>query len=126
MFLAWGLALYQYGDAYAQGHVVFYMVITVIGGIFCLMHLRSAALLLTGVTVIPFSIFFLATGHPVFIAIAINTMLVSAVMVYVTWALKSASRIAGISSTGCRVTPLAKMLTARPSSGIGGPRRERL
>jgi predicted signal transduction protein with EAL and GGDEF domain len=83
MFLAWGLALYQYGDAYAQGHVVFYMVITVIGGIFCLMHLRSAALLLTGVTVIPFSIFFLATGRPVFIAIAINTLLVSAVMVYV-------------------------------------------
>ena len=83
MFLAWGLALYQYGDAYAQGHVVFYMVITVIGGIFCLMHLRSAALSLTGVTVIPFSIFFLATGHPVFIAIAINTLLVSAVMVYV-------------------------------------------
>jgi diguanylate cyclase (GGDEF)-like protein len=83
MFLAWGLALYQYGDAYAQGHVVFYMAITVISGIFCLMHLRSAALVLTGVTVVPFSIFFLATGHPVFIAIAINTLLVSAVMVYV-------------------------------------------
>jgi diguanylate cyclase (GGDEF)-like protein len=83
MFLVWGLALYQYGDAYAQGHVVFYMAITVISAIFCLMHLRSAALLLTGVTVVPFSIFFLATGHPVFIAIAINTLLVSAVMVYV-------------------------------------------
>jgi diguanylate cyclase (GGDEF)-like protein len=83
MFLAWGLALYQYGDAYAQAHVVFYMVITVIGGIFCLMHLRSAALMLTGVTVIPFSLFFLATGRPVFIAIAINTLLVAAVMVYV-------------------------------------------
>jgi diguanylate cyclase (GGDEF)-like protein len=83
VFLAWGLALYQYGDAYAQAHVVFYMVITVIGGIFCLMHLRSAALMLTGVTVIPFSLFFLATGRPVFIAIAINTLLVAAVMVYV-------------------------------------------
>jgi diguanylate cyclase (GGDEF)-like protein len=83
MFLAWGLALYQYGDAYAQGHTVFYMAVTVISGIFCLMHLRSAALVLTGVTVIPFSIFFLATGHPAFIAIAINTLLVSAVMVYV-------------------------------------------
>jgi len=48
MFLAWGLALYQYGDAYAQGHTVFYMAVTVISGIFCLMHLRSAALVLTG------------------------------------------------------------------------------
>ncbi|MGO9772029.1 MAG: hypothetical protein ACLPSW_21270, partial [Roseiarcus sp.] len=69
MFLVWGLVLYQYGDPYAQGHVVFYMGVTVISGIFCLMHLRSAALLLTGVTVIPFTLFFLATGRPVFIAI---------------------------------------------------------
>ena len=35
MFLAWGLGLYQYGDAYAQGHVAFYMAITVISSIFC-------------------------------------------------------------------------------------------
>ena len=33
MFLVWGLALYQYGDAYAQGHVVFYMAITMICGV---------------------------------------------------------------------------------------------
>jgi diguanylate cyclase (GGDEF)-like protein len=83
LFLVWGLTLYQYGDAYAQGHVVFYMAITVISAILCLMHLRSAALVLTGVTVVPFSIFFLATGRPVFIAIAANTLLVSAAMVYV-------------------------------------------
>jgi len=43
----------------------------------------------------------------------------------VTWALRSASRTDGSSSTGCRVTPLATILTARPSSGIGGPRRDR-
>ncbi|MGP8266713.1 MAG: putative bifunctional diguanylate cyclase/phosphodiesterase [Beijerinckiaceae bacterium] len=83
MFLAWGLGLYQYGDAYAQGHVAFYMAITVISSIFCMMHLRPAALLLTGVTVIPFTIFFLATGRPVFIAIALNMLLVSAAMVYI-------------------------------------------
>jgi diguanylate cyclase (GGDEF)-like protein len=83
MFLAWGLGLYQYGDAYAQGHVVFYMAVTVISCIFCLMHLRPAALLLTGVTVIPFTIFFLATGQPVFIAIALNMLIVSAAMVHI-------------------------------------------
>ena len=82
-FLVWGLALYQYGDAYEQGHVVFYMAITLICAVFCLMPLRSAALLLTAVTVIPFSIFFLAAGRPVFIAIAVNMLLVSAAMVYV-------------------------------------------
>jgi predicted signal transduction protein with EAL and GGDEF domain len=47
------------------------------------MHLRPAALLLTGVTVIPFTIFFLITGRPVFIAIAVNMLLVSAAMIYI-------------------------------------------
>ena len=83
MFLVWGLTLFQYGDAYAQGHVVFYMAITVISGVLCLMHLRSAALLLAGVTVIPFSIYLLATGRPVFIAIVLNTLLVTLALVYV-------------------------------------------
>ena len=32
---AWALALYRYGDAYAQGHVVFYLGITLISCIFC-------------------------------------------------------------------------------------------
>ena len=44
----------------------------------------------------------------------------------VTRAFRSASRTDGISSTGRTVTPDATMLTARPSSGIGGPLRDRL
>ena len=43
----------------------------------------------------------------------------------VTTALRSPSRIAGISSTGRIIAPVATMLTASPSSGIGGPRRDR-
>ena len=43
----------------------------------------------------------------------------------VTLALRSASWTTGISSTGRTVTPDATMLTARPSSGIGGPLRDR-
>jgi diguanylate cyclase (GGDEF)-like protein len=82
MFLAWGCALYQYGDAYTQGHVAFYMAITAISCIFCLMHLRAAALALASVTVVPFAMFFLLTGRPVFIAIALNLLVVSAAMVY--------------------------------------------
>lgn len=83
MFLAWGLTLYRYGDAYQQGHVAFYMAITVISCFFCLMHVRPAALVLAGVTVVPFTIFMLLTGRPVFIAIAINMAVVTAAMVYV-------------------------------------------
>ncbi|EGH18911.1 GGDEF domain/EAL domain-containing protein, partial [Pseudomonas savastanoi pv. glycinea str. race 4] len=42
-FAAWSLSLYPYGDAYAQAHVAFFMGITVIVCIFCMMHLRPAA-----------------------------------------------------------------------------------
>src|ERR1700676_2783852 len=38
----------------------------------------------------------------------------------VTCAFRSASCTDGISSTGCKLTPEATMLTERPSSGIGG------
>ena len=46
-FTAWSFALYPYGDAFAKSQVAFYMAVTVIGCIFSLMHLRSAALIVT-------------------------------------------------------------------------------
>lgn len=76
-FTAWGLALYRYGDAYARVQIAFSMAITVIGCIFCLVHLRRAALLLTVIVVIPFTIFFVRTGNSVLIAIALNMLLVT-------------------------------------------------
>jgi diguanylate cyclase (GGDEF)-like protein len=82
-FVCWGFALYPYGDAYAQGHVAFYLGITVVSCVFCLMHVRPAALLLTTVVTVPFLVFFLSTGRPVFVAIALNMALVSIAMVYV-------------------------------------------
>lgn len=85
LFSAWGLSLYRYGDAYAQGHVVFFMGITVIGCVFCLMHLRSAALrvMLTVNTI--FVAFFVTSGNHVFVAISLNIVLVSMVMIIVLW-----------------------------------------
>jgi diguanylate cyclase (GGDEF)-like protein len=82
-FVCWGLSLYRYGDAYTQVHVAFYLGITVASCIFCLMHVRPAALLLTAVVIVPFLAFFLSTGRPVFIAIALNMALVAGAMVYV-------------------------------------------
>jgi predicted signal transduction protein with EAL and GGDEF domain len=82
-FVCWGLSLYRYGDAYTQGHVAFYLGITVASCVFCMMHVRPAALLLTAVVIVPFLAFFLSTGRPVFIAIALNMALVAAAMVYV-------------------------------------------
>ncbi len=83
VLMVWALVLSRYGDAYAQGHILFYAGVTVLSCTFCMMHLRPAALLMTGVTVIPFAIFFLATGRPVFIAIVITMLLVSAGMIYI-------------------------------------------
>jgi diguanylate cyclase (GGDEF)-like protein len=76
-FTAWSLSLYPYGDAYAKCHVAFYMAITLISCILCLMHLRGAALLLAAIVVTPFTIFFVSTGNPVLIAIAVNLIVVT-------------------------------------------------
>lgn len=82
-FSAWSLSLFPYGNAYTQVHVAFFMAITVIGCIFCLMHLRTAALLIAGVVLTPFTLFFASTGNAVFVAIAINMALVAIAMVYI-------------------------------------------
>ena len=79
-FTLWALALCPYGDAYERAHVAFYMAITVIGVIFCMMHLRPAAFTVAFIVNGSFVIFFSLSGNLVFVAIAINTALVSAAM----------------------------------------------
>jgi diguanylate cyclase (GGDEF)-like protein len=81
-FTSWGLSLFPYGDAYARGHIAFFMAITVIGCGFCLMHLRAAALLVMVLVVVPFAIFFGSTGNAVFISIAINFVMVVIAVAY--------------------------------------------
>lgn len=78
---AWSLSLLPYGDAYQQAHVAFFMAITVIGCIFCLMHLRSAALMVTVLVNIPFFVFMVLSGEPTFIATGVNVILVSIAMI---------------------------------------------
>ena len=80
VFTAWSLALAPYGDAYARTHVAFFMSITVIGCVFCLMHLRAAALSLTVTVTVPFMAVFLMSGNLVLIAIAVNFGMVSVIM----------------------------------------------
>ncbi|MGQ3211749.1 putative bifunctional diguanylate cyclase/phosphodiesterase [Shinella sp.] len=82
-FCAWSLSLFPYGDAYQQSHVAFYIANTVIGCIFCLMHLRAAALTLTAIVLGPFTVFFAASGNPVFTALALNVALVTVAMVFI-------------------------------------------
>ena len=83
MFVAWSLSLYSYGNAYTQSHIAFFMGITVVSCIFCLMHLRAAALSLMVLVNVPFVLFFSATGNPTFIATSINVALVSVAMLII-------------------------------------------
>ncbi|MCW8306790.1 EAL domain-containing protein [Acidiphilium sp. PA] len=77
VFTGWSLALYPYGDSYAHCHVAFYMSITVVSCILCLTQHRSAALLLTFLVLIPFTIFFLITENLVLIAMVGNVAIVT-------------------------------------------------
>ncbi|MCX8996217.1 EAL domain-containing protein [Rhizobiaceae bacterium BDR2-2] len=82
-FTLWSFLLFPYGNAYAQSHVAFYMAITVITCIFCLMHLRSAAMIVAVIVNGAFVTFFALTGHAVFMATAVNIILVSAGMLVI-------------------------------------------
>jgi diguanylate cyclase (GGDEF)-like protein len=82
-FTAWSFALYPYGDPFAKSQVAFYMAVTVIGCIFSLMHLRSAALIVTLVVDVPYVLFYFATGEPTLKAMAVNNLLVTGAMVTV-------------------------------------------
>ena len=82
-YAIWAISLYPYGDAYEKCHVAFFMATTVIGMMFCLMHVRTAALLLTAVVTIPFLACFLTTAQPVLIAMAIDFVLIIVVMIVI-------------------------------------------
>ena len=83
LFTGWSFLLFPYGDPFAKGQVAFYMAVTVIGCIFCLMHLRSSALIVTVVVNVPYVLYFVLTGEHALKAIAINQLLVSGAMVTV-------------------------------------------
>lgn len=82
-FLVWALSLFPYGDAARQGHILFFVGITVVSCIFCLMHVRPAALILTCTVIAPFVVFLLASGDVVHVAIGLNLFLVTVAMIYI-------------------------------------------
>ncbi|MBU7439801.1 putative bifunctional diguanylate cyclase/phosphodiesterase [Paraburkholderia fungorum] len=82
-FSSWSLLLFSYGSPYEQAHVAFYMATTVIGCVFCLNHLRAAALLPLSIVILSFSTFLVATGSSVFIAMAVDMMLVGVALAFI-------------------------------------------
>jgi diguanylate cyclase (GGDEF)-like protein len=82
-FTVWSFGMFPYGDAFAQAHVLFYMAITSIGCVFCLMHMRAAAFLLTGLVVGPITLFLISSGNPILEAIGLNLALVAVTMIII-------------------------------------------
>ncbi len=82
-YITWSLVLNEYGGPYEQGHVAIFIAVTVIGCIFCLMHLPQAAVVVTLLVTIPYAIYYIHLGNTVFYAIALNILLVTVVMLQV-------------------------------------------
>lgn len=79
----WALTLFNYGNAYTQGHAAFFICLTSIAVITCLMHLRQAGLLMFTTVLCPTALYFMMQEHLVFKAIAVNILLVSGTMLFI-------------------------------------------
>ncbi len=75
-FIVWGIAIFPLGDPYAQAQDCFFLAVTMLGCIFCLTNLKSAAILVAAMGVIPFVGFFLGASRGRFSIEAINLALV--------------------------------------------------
>ena len=82
-FAVWTISLLPYGDAYQQSQVSFFCGITTIACMFCLMHVRAAALTMGALALLPFTIVLLLMGNVVFAAIAINLLVVVAALLVI-------------------------------------------
>ena len=80
-FIAWILLLYPYGDAYTRAHFAFFLAVTLIGCVFCLMPVRSAALAVATMGMVPFTGFFLFADQGRMWVEAANFAMVGAGMV---------------------------------------------
>ena len=82
LLTTWSLTLLHYGDMVQQGHVAFFMAATLVASVFCLTHLRPAAVLLATLVTIPFSIQFALMENPVMWAMAANLLMMAGTTLY--------------------------------------------
>ena len=82
-FMAWACALSGYGDADARAHLLFYVGTTTIACVFCLAHLRAAALLVTAIVTVLFCLHVSRLDNQVMRAIGLNLVIVSAALTFV-------------------------------------------
>ncbi|MFH6784687.1 MULTISPECIES: putative bifunctional diguanylate cyclase/phosphodiesterase [Methylobacterium] len=82
-FIAWSIALFEYGDGYAKAHILFYVGTTTIACAFCLVHLRAAALLVMVTVNLIFGLYVSHLDSHAMRAIGLNLVIVSAALIFV-------------------------------------------
>jgi predicted signal transduction protein with EAL and GGDEF domain len=83
-FCAWCFALFFYGDTYERAHIAFSLAISTLGSMLCLIHLRSAAFINTGIGGAVSIAFFAATGNSALAVTGINLLVVTVALSVVT------------------------------------------
>ncbi|MEF7616175.1 EAL domain-containing protein [Aquincola sp. MAHUQ-54] len=83
--VTWSVQLFPFGDAYEQGHVAFFLAVTMISSMFCLIHAYPAPLLIAVFAGIPFMVFFGASGVDVLARTAIDVLLVTSAALVIIW-----------------------------------------
>ncbi|MCQ0988973.1 putative bifunctional diguanylate cyclase/phosphodiesterase [Jiella marina] len=84
-YVAWALNLNQFGGPYEHAHVAIFIAITVIGCILCLANLPQAAVIVTVIVTVPYLAVYLSMGETVFVAVGLNILLVTGVMLQVVF-----------------------------------------
>ncbi|MFC5552342.1 putative bifunctional diguanylate cyclase/phosphodiesterase [Methylobacterium iners] len=77
----WGVVLWSYNAPSSKTQIIFFLAVTMISCIFCLVHLRSATLII-GAVALPLAIYFVMVGHVIVTAMALNFLAVVAAMMF--------------------------------------------
>ncbi len=80
LYVIWALRMSAYGHSDERAHVAIFIAITVIGCIFCLMHLPQAALSIATIVTVAYLSHYLLSESAVYGAIAFNIFLVTLVV----------------------------------------------
>ncbi|HTN14630.1 MAG TPA: diguanylate cyclase [Sphingomonadaceae bacterium] len=71
----WAAALFPYGDPFLQGHVTFFLALSAISTMFCLVQARFAAMTVAAVAVIGALILMIGSGNATIVAMGFNIVL---------------------------------------------------
>jgi len=90
---AWLIALHYTGNIVTRGHVAVAVGMTVFAASSFLVHVRPAALTITGMVAIPFSLYLISTAEPVNVVVGVNLLLVAAAMVIIVFIVSNDFRL---------------------------------